>query len=72
MDLYQKGLIPKATQDIEAALSGYTTGKVDALTVTSRLKALIDYETLYWEQYANREKAVIRLTTMAELHESGQ
>jgi cobalt-zinc-cadmium efflux system outer membrane protein len=70
MELYQNGLLPKAKQDIEASLAGYAAGKTDAVTVITRLKALIDYETLYWEQFSNREKAVIRLTTMAELHES--
>ena len=72
MDLYQHGLIPKASQDIEAALSGYTAGKVEALTVISRLKALIDFEMLYWEQFTAREKAVVRLTTMAEIRELEQ
>jgi outer membrane protein, heavy metal efflux system len=72
MDLYRNGLIPKASQDIEAALSGYVTGKVEALTVISRLKALIDFETLYWEQFTVREKTVVRLKTMAEIHELGQ
>jgi outer membrane protein, heavy metal efflux system len=72
MDLYKNGLIPKASQEIEAALSGYVTGKVEALTVISRLKALIDFEMLYWEQFTAREKAVVRLATMAEIHELGQ
>jgi outer membrane protein, heavy metal efflux system len=69
MDLYRNGLIPKALQEIESGLSGYTAGKVEAITVISRLKALIDFETLYWEQFTARQKAVIRLTTMAEIHE---
>jgi outer membrane protein, heavy metal efflux system len=72
MDLYRKGLSPKAMQDVQAALSGYSTGKVETLTVISRLRALIDYETLYWEQFATREKAVSRLKTMAEIHEAGE
>ena len=72
MDLYQNGLIPKASQDIEAVLSGYSTGKVDAGTVISRLKALIEFETLYWEQFTTREKAVARLATMAEIQEPGK
>lgn len=69
MDLYRNGLIPKASQEIEAGLSGYAAGKVEAIAVILRLKALIDFETLYWEQFTARQKAVIRLTTMAEIHE---
>lgn len=61
MDLYKNGLIPKTYQDFEAALAGYITGKVEAITVISRLKSLIEFETLYWNQYVEREKAVARI-----------
>jgi len=61
MDIYKNGLIPKTYQDIELALSGYVTGKVEAITVISRLKSLIDFEFLYWGQFAEREKAIARL-----------
>ena len=64
MALYHDGLVPKAYQDFESALSGYGTGKVEALTVISRLKVLLDYETLYWGQFAEREKAIGRLETI--------
>ncbi|MDO9288541.1 MAG: hypothetical protein Q7T83_07100, partial [Thermodesulfovibrionales bacterium] len=37
------------------------TGKVEAITVITRLKSLIDYELLYWGQFIEREKAVARL-----------
>lgn len=61
MDIYKNGLIPKTYQDFELALSGYVTGKVEAITVISRLKSLIDFELLYWGQFAEREKAIARL-----------
>ncbi len=61
MDLYKDGLIPKTYQDFEAALSGYVTGKTDALTVITRLKSLIDFELLYWGQFVERQKAIARL-----------
>ncbi len=61
MALYKEGLIPKAYQDVELALAGYSTGKVEAITVISRLKSLIDYEFLYWGQFTQREKAVARI-----------
>ena len=64
MDLYKQGMIPKASQDVEAALAGYRTGRVEAITVISRLKALIDYETLYWAQFVEREKAIARLDAL--------
>lgn len=61
MGLYRDGLIPKTYQDFELAITGYITGKIEAITVISRLKALIDYELLYWGQFIEREKAVTRL-----------
>lgn len=67
MDLYKKGLIPKTYQDFELALAGYVTGKVEAITVISRLKALLDFETLYWGQFVEREKAIARIEAIAGL-----
>ncbi len=61
IDLYKNGLIPKNYQDFELSLSGYATGKVDAIVAITRLKTLIDYETQYWGQRVEREKAIARL-----------
>ncbi|MDI6800728.1 MAG: TolC family protein [Thermodesulfovibrionales bacterium] len=61
MDLYKTALIPKTYQDFEAAIAVYITGKIDAITVITRLKSLIDYEILYWQQFIEREKAIARL-----------
>lgn len=69
MDLYKEGLIPKTVQDFQLALSGYTTGKVEAITVISRLKALLDFEVLYWGQFVEREKAVARIEAIAGIME---
>jgi outer membrane protein TolC len=65
MDLYKNGLIPKTYQDFESALAGYVTGKVEAITVISRLKSLIELETLYWNQFVEREKAIARIEAIA-------
>jgi outer membrane protein, heavy metal efflux system len=64
MDLYRTGLIPKTRQDFELSLSGYRTGKVEEITVVSRLRALLDLETSYWTQFAAREKAIARLEVL--------
>ncbi|MBP1711490.1 MAG: uncharacterized protein H6Q49_1692 [Deltaproteobacteria bacterium] len=61
MNLYKKGLIPKNKQDVDSALSSYATGKTEAVVVLSRLKTLLEYETQYWTQFTEREKAVARL-----------
>ena len=43
-ELYKDGLLPKTYQDFEQAIAGYTAGKIEAITVISRLKSLVDYE----------------------------
>ncbi len=66
MDLYKNGLIPKNTQDVELALSGYATGRTEAIVVISRLKTLLEYETQYWTQFTEREKALARLHAITD------
>ena len=71
MSLYKDGLVPKSYQDIELSLSGYKTGSVDALTVITRLKAVIEYEISYWSQFAEHEKAIARIEALTGLHQPG-
>jgi cobalt-zinc-cadmium efflux system outer membrane protein len=70
MGLYKEGLIPKAEQDVQLAMSGYVAGKTEALTVTTRLKALLDVELLYWNQYTEREKAIAKLESLTTTTET--
>ena len=70
MVLYRDGLIPKAQQDVQLGLSGYVTGKTEALTVIQRLKAFLDVELLYWVQYVEREKAIARLEAITATTET--
>lgn len=72
MELYKNGLIPKVYQDFEAGLAGYMTGKIEAITVISRLKALLDVETLYWGQVVEREKAAARLEAITGISAPAQ
>lgn len=64
MALYRQGLTPKIHQDFQSALASYATGKTDALTVISRLKAITEIETSYWGQLVEREKARARLEAL--------
>ena len=70
MVLYKDGLLPKSQQDVQLGLSGYVTGKTEAITVATRLKALLDVELLYWAQYAEREKAIARLEALTTTTEA--
>lgn len=67
MDLYKSGLLPKTYQNFESALAGYSTGKVEAITVITSLKAVIDYELSYWKQFVEREKAIARLEALTAI-----
>jgi outer membrane protein TolC len=71
MKLYRDVLIPKTYQDFELALSGYAAGKIEAITVINRLKALLDFELSYWEQFVSREKAIARLDAITGITDSG-
>jgi len=66
MDLYKKGLIPKNSQGVEAAIASYSAGGTQIITVISLSKTLLDYETLYWEQFIERKKAIARLEAVME------
>jgi outer membrane protein TolC len=71
MDLYKSGLLPKGHQSFESALAGYSTGKVEAITVITSLKAVIDYELLYWRQFVEREKTIARLEALTTVGGQG-
>ncbi|HIJ90480.1 MAG: TolC family protein [Desulfobulbaceae bacterium] len=64
MELYRQGLTLKIHQDFQSALATYATGKTDALSVISRLKAITEIETSYWGQLVEREKARARLEAL--------
>ncbi len=61
IEIYAQGLLPKSRQDIEQALSGYSTGRLEAASIINRVKTLLDYESLYWGQRVERAKAIARL-----------
>jgi outer membrane protein TolC len=65
IDIYAKGLLSKGRQDIEQALAAYSTGRLEAVSVISRVKTLLDYESQYWILRMEREKALARLSAVA-------
>jgi outer membrane protein TolC len=67
LPLYKDGIIPKGMQDVDLSLSNYKTGTADTLTVITRLKAVIDYEIAYWNQFAEHEKAAARIESFTGL-----
>jgi len=69
MTLNREGLIPRAYRDFESALAGYVTGKSEAIAAIASLKSIIDYEFLYWRQFADMHKAAARLEGLAAITE---
>lgn len=65
MELYKNVLIPKARQTYESAYSGYIKGKVDVMALMKTLTLLLDYETMYWTQFVEREKSIARIFGLA-------
>ncbi|HWR89641.1 MAG TPA: TolC family protein [Dissulfurispiraceae bacterium] len=63
-EISRQGLTPKARQDFELSLSGYVTGRTEAMTVITRLKTLVEIELQYWNQIVEREKAIARLEAL--------
>jgi cobalt-zinc-cadmium efflux system outer membrane protein len=72
MEIYKDGLIPKTQQDFESVLAGYTSGGgIGAAAVIMQAKALLEYETLYWGQFVEREKAIARLDARVGVLDAG-
>lgn len=64
MQLYRDAFIPKARQDIDAALAAFASGRMDAVMALSRLKAPFDYELIAWQEQVKREKAIARIRVL--------
>jgi len=61
MELYRSALIPKARQNIDAALALFASGRINASQALATLKAPYDYELSLWQQQVQREKAIARI-----------
>jgi len=72
LELYQKALIPKARQDIDTAFAQYSSGRIDAAAMLTRLKTPFDYELTQWQQFVEREKAIVRIHVVTGDLEDGR
>ena len=69
MELYKNGLIPKTYQDFELAISGYITGKVEAITVINRLKSSLILSFYTGGSLRKGEKATARLEAITAINQ---
>lgn len=62
--LYKDGIVPQSSVALESSMSAYEVGAVDFLTVLTNYTTLLDYETAYYRELANRNIALARLEPM--------
>ncbi len=60
-DLYKNGIIPQASQTLEASISAYEVGKVSFLTLLDNLMTLYRYEIDYHRALSDSLRAMARL-----------
>ena len=65
MSLYKDSLIPRARQGFDSAIEAYSSGRGSASETINALRGVAESELQYWEQYAARQKAAIRLEATA-------
>ena len=61
VDLYKTGIIPQASQSLQAAISGYQTDKVDFLTLLNNQITLFNYQLQYYRVLADFYKSLAEL-----------
>ena len=61
LELYRTGIIPQASQSLNAALAGYQVDKVDFLTLINNQMTLFNYELEYYRVLAEHEKTMAKL-----------
>jgi len=59
--LYDEGILKQARLSLDSAIAQYRVSRVDFLTVITSWRRLLDYDLMYHEQLAEREKALARL-----------
>lgn len=69
IDLYRSGLIPQATQNLNAGLAGYQVGKIDFMTLVDNFLLLNKYQIEYEKVFAEYHKklADLEMLTAAKI-----
>ena len=61
ISLYSKQLIPQATENLNAGITGYQQNKIDFMTLTDNLISLYNYKLQYHQAVADYMKAIAEL-----------
>jgi len=74
VSLFSSGIIPQAQQTVDAMRAGYLVDEVDFLNLVSAQITLYNYETRYWQVFAEAEQALaaIEATVGEEISNEAQ
>ena len=61
LSLYQEGLLEKARESMQASIVSYKNNYIDIDAVIKTINSLIEYEIVYVERFADREKAIVQI-----------
>jgi cobalt-zinc-cadmium efflux system outer membrane protein len=67
LTLYRKGMVPQSSLALESALAAYQVGSLDFLSLLTDFTTVLDYETSYYEELANFQKALVRIEQITGL-----
>jgi outer membrane protein TolC len=59
--LYEKGIIPQATQTVQSMLAGYQVNEVDFLNLVRSQVTLLNYQLQYWKTLTEAKQSLARL-----------
>lgn len=65
INLYSNDIVPEAALTFTSAISSYTTGRVDFLTMMDALLMLIDYKQMLYQRIADYYKALAKLSVLS-------
>jgi cobalt-zinc-cadmium efflux system outer membrane protein len=61
LTLYTRALVPQSALALESSLAAYQTGSLDFESLISNFSSVLEYETNYYEELANYQKALVNL-----------
>jgi cobalt-zinc-cadmium efflux system outer membrane protein len=61
LTLYTRALVPQSALALQSSLAAYQTGSLDFESLISNFSSVLEYETNYYEELANYQKALVNL-----------
>ena len=61
LTLYTRALVPQSSLALESSLAAYQTGTLDFESLIANFLSMLGYETNYYEELANYQKALVSL-----------